>query len=374
MQYLESEQKEKDSTYMEIKGNTATTSKSKPLVSILLPAYNESALLFKSIEKILSYLQGLNQKYRWEIIIINDGSKDNTGEIADEIAQKHSLIRVFHHPTNLNLGNALKTGFLNSHGEFVVTLDLDLSYSVDHIGKLLSTIETTHADIVLASPYMKGGKVTAVPFARKIMSKWVNWLMSLSSQEKYYTFTSMVRAYKGDFIRTLNLKSRDYEINSEVIYKAMILRARIVEIPAHLDWSFQNKVGKSRVSGLRIFKGIFSGFMASFIFRPYMYFLTTGLFLMTAFFYMLVWIIINTNRIYDHTMASTYFDDRFSLALARSFNVRPHAFLIAGFTLIVSLQFLSMGFLSLQNKRYFEELFHLGSSVKSKTMNINPNK
>jgi dolichol-phosphate mannosyltransferase len=339
--------------------------KSTPLVSIVLPAYNEAAILTQSIERIYSHLMSLDQ-YRWEILIINDGSNDNTGKIADELALQHTGVRVLHHIVNLNLGNALKTGFNNSNGDYVITMDLDLSYSVEHIEMMLSTIEATRADMVLASPYMKGGKVTAVPFARIMMSKWVNWLMSLSSQEKFHTFTCMVRAYKGDFIRSLNLKSKDYEINPEIIYKAMILRARIIEIPAHLDWSFQNKAGKSRVSGMRVVKGVFSGLMASFIFRPYLYFLTFGLFLFTTFLYMFIWIIINISSIYPSIIEqSKYFDDRLSQAVSRVFSDRPHAFLVAGITLIVALQFLSMGFLSLQNKRYFEELFHLDSSIKN---------
>ena len=349
---------------------TERQTKPKPLVSIVLPAYNEASILARSIEKICNYLILFDHKYQWEVLIINDGSKDDTGKIAEELTKQYPILKVFHHIINLNLGNALKTGFNNSHGDFVITLDLDLSYSVEHIELLLNTIETTQADMVIASPYMKGGKVTAVPFTRIMMSKWVNWLMSLSSQEKFHTFTCMVRAYKGDFIRSLNLKTKDYEINPEIIYKAMILRARIIEVPAHLDWSFQNLAGKSRVSGIRVFKGIFSGLMASFIFRPYMYFLSFGFVLICVFLYLFIWLIINISFIYPQMIAQTnYFDDRFSQAFARVFSYRPYAFFVAGITLIVALQFLSMGFISLQNKRYFEELFHLDSAIKNKIIN-----
>jgi glycosyltransferase involved in cell wall biosynthesis len=337
----------------------------KPLVSIILPAYNEASILVDNIETICNYVSTLENEFSWEILIVNDGSKDETGQIADGLAKKYPYIKVLHHIVNLNLGNAMKTGFIHSKGDYVITLDLDLSYSADHIGQLLKTIITTQADMVLASPYMKGGKVTAVPFSRKIMSKWANWLMSLSSQEKYHTFTCMVRAYRGDFIRHLNIKTKDYEINPEIIYKAMILRARIIEIPAHLDWSSQNKVGKSRVSGIRIFKGVFSGLMAAFIFRPYIYFIGAGIFIFMIFLYVSTWIIINVSKIYSTIIVnSKYFDDRFSLAVASAFNQRPHAFFIDGFALLVALQFFSIGFLSLQNKRYFEEIFHISSSIK----------
>jgi hypothetical protein len=93
---------------------------------------------------------------------------------------------------------------------------------------------------------MKGGKVTAVPFLRSIMSKYVNKFMHLAAQDKYYTFTGMVRAYRKSFIQTVNLKTKDYEIMPEIIYKSMILRAKIIEIPAHLDWTEQNKFAGKR--------------------------------------------------------------------------------------------------------------------------------
>ena len=86
----------------------------------------------------------------------------------------------------------------------------------------------------------------------------------------------MVRAYEREFMQYLNLKASDYAINPEIIYKALILRARVVEIPAHLDWKLQNEVGKKRISNLRVLHGIISGFMSGFIFRPYFYFILFG--------------------------------------------------------------------------------------------------
>ncbi|MBK7031138.1 MAG: glycosyltransferase family 2 protein [Bacteroidales bacterium] len=253
-------------------------SKNKTSISIVLPCYNEEAILKANLDKVISYLETKNDKYNWEIVIINDGSKDKTGQIANEYEQKESRLRVIHHPTNLNLGNALKTGFCNARGDIIVVLDIDLSYDVDHIERLVDKMTETKADIVVASPYMKGGQVTAVPFSRRIMSKWVNKFMKFAAQEKYHTFTGMVRAYRKEFILYVNLKTRDYEINPEIMYKAMILRAKIIEIPAHLDWTEQNKFAEKRTSSMRVIRGFFSGLMSAFIFRPYIFFLIIGAF------------------------------------------------------------------------------------------------
>ena len=333
----------------------------KSFITILLPCYNEEVILLPNISLIIDYLRSKNQKYKWEIIIVDDGSKDKTGIIADEFEKQYENIRVIHHPTNLNLGNALKTGFKNAKGDIIVVLDIDLSYSVDHIEILVDKLVDTSSDIVVASPYMPGGKVTDVPFTRRIMSRWVNQIMRIAAQDKYYTYTGMVRAYRKDFINTVNLKTKDYEINPEILYKAMILRARIIEIPAHLNWTEQNKYKGKRVSSIRMLRGFFSGIMSSFIFRPYIFFLAIGAFLMLLSMYELVWLLGDT---LSHLSQQIKIERSFSASLALQFRKNPQSFIVGGITFIAAIQFLGLGFLSLQSKRYFEELFHLGTSFK----------
>jgi len=337
----------------------------RPFISLIAPCYNEEAILELNINTIIKYMEGKDHKYAWEILIVNDGSKDATGAIADQLSIKNSHVRVIHHPTNLNLGNALQTGFRNSKGEIIVVLDIDLSYAVDYIEQMTDKLIETSADIVIASAYMKGGKVTAVPFMRAVMSKYVNRFMSFAAQDKYYTFTGMVRAYRKSYIQTVNLKTKDYEIMPEIIYKSMILRAKIVEIPAHLDWTEQNKFAGKRTSSLRVFRSFFSGLMSGFIFRPYIFFMGIGTLLLLLSLYQLIWLFYDTISAYNIIIDQVpKVDYPFSTSLALQFKKNPQSFLVGGITLLASIQFLSLGFMSLQSKRYFEELFHLGTSLK----------
>lgn len=341
-----------------------------PFVSLILPCYNEEAILRANLIVIIDYMVSKSHKYKWEILLINDGSKDKTGDIAEEFSRQDTKIRIIHHPTNLNLGNALKTGFYNALGDILVVLDIDLSYSVEHIERMVDKLIETSADIVVASPYMKGGKVTAVPFMREIMSKWVNKFMRIAAQEKYHTYTGMVRAYRRGFIRTLNLKTKDYEINPEIMYKAMILRARIIEIPAHLDWTEQNKYAGKRTSSIRVMRGFFSGIMSGFIFRPYIFFLGIGAILMFLSLYELIWLLVETLKgIVQIQNVPENYDNAFSYSLTLQFQLNPQTFLVGGITFLAALQFLGLGFLALQNKRYFEEIFHLGTSLKKQIDN-----
>ncbi len=333
-------------------------------LSIICPAFNEEAIIDESLTKIFRYLKdNISPNYTWEVLIVNDGSQDCTGKLAEKFASEHENFVVINHIVNMNLGNALKTGFANAKGEYTIVLDLDLSYDTYHIGNLFNTLIDTKADIVIASPYMKGGKVTAVPFVRKILSKSVNRFLRIAAQEKLYTYTGMVRGYKTEFLHSLNLKTKDYEINPEILYKAMILRARIIEIPAHLDWTKQNELGVKRTSGMRILKTFFSELMAGFIFRPYIFFLGLGLVLLIISMYIIGWIFINTIQAYPLVQSNPQFTDKFSMAVLYVFKQRPYSFYVGGIVLLAAIQILNLGFLSLQNKRYFDETFHLGTSI-----------
>ena len=334
----------------------------KPFVSLLAPAYNEAAIIEDSVQRLYTYMEGLEEEYDWELVIVNDGSKDGTKELADKLASERSNMRAIHHKTNRNLGGALQTGFRHVRGDYVIVLDLDLSYAPDHIERLMTEIIETDSDMVIASPYMKGGKNTAVPFQRLLLSRVVNKIMALTVRKDIHTFTSMVRVYKRDLLENLNLKSNTYSIMPEIIHKALILRAKIREIPAHLDWSFQEKAA-GRTSSIRIFKGILAGMMTSFIFRPYAFFMSVGFGLFLVALYMITWIFINTFGVYPEIAASASgVENAFTMAVAEVFHQRPYSFIVGGICLIISLQFLSLGFLSLQNKRYFDELFHLGTT------------
>ena len=145
----------------------------------------------------------------------------------------------------------------------------------------------------------------------------------------------------------------------------MILRARIIEIPAHLDWTEQNKFSSQRTSSLRIIRSTFSGLMSGFIFRPYLFFISMGLILFCLSMYQLLWLLFDTLSalpgIYHQVPIIQY---PFSHSLRLQFRQNPQSFLVGGITFLAAIQFLGLGFVSLQNKRYFEELFHLGTSLK----------
>jgi hypothetical protein len=189
----------------------------------------------------------------------------------------------------------------------------------------LAAIRENGAKIAIASPYMVGGKVSHVPWTRRILSRWANRYLSFAAKGKWHTLTGMVRAYDRKFLDALDLSATDVEINTEILFKAQLLKARVVEIPAHLDWSLQKAAGTSRRSSMKILRTVLSCLFSGFIFRPV--------------------------------------DSRLSAAVAGAFHEFPHTFFVAGMALMLAIQLISLGIMSMQSKRYFEELFHLGTTI-----------
>jgi len=344
----------------------------KPLVSLIVPAYNEEKIIQETLLALCQYMTTLEDHYEWELIVINDGSTDATGDVAEAFVKSIKNGYVLHHMFNFRLGQALKFAFSRCRGDYVVVMDADLSYAPEHIGKMLAKIKETRAKIVIASPYTKGGKVSNVPWIRRLFSAWANRFLCFFATKDYYsdkltTITGMVRTYDGEFLRKLNLWTMDVDINSEIIYKAKILRARIVEIPAHLNWTPSGtKTGpaKHRKSSLHTRRAIVQSLLSGFILRPFMFFMMPGFALLFLDLYPIIWTVIHTINQYQKLANSGLpFDYRLSEAIAAAFRLSPHSFVIGGIVLLVAIQFISLGFLAYQKKRYYEELFYLGSTI-----------
>ena len=130
--------------------------RSKPRVSVVVLAYNESQNLEGACAEILDTLQA--HEIPSEVIIVNDGSSDGTGTIADEIAARTPTVRVVHHGVNLGLGGGYRTGFAHSRGEFVTFFPADGQFPASIIPQFLAAMD--QADMVLG--YVPERKSTMV--------------------------------------------------------------------------------------------------------------------------------------------------------------------------------------------------------------------
>lgn len=248
---------------------------------LIVPAYNEALEIAASLTALDRYLCAELPAYDWELLVVDDGSTDGTVAAVRSLAPALTVpIRVVEHVENSGLGQALRTGFAHATGDVVVTMDADLSYDVGHIGRLVQAWESTGAAIVLASPYMPGGSTVAVPRQLRTRSRWANRYLTVSSGRRLRTFTGMVRAYDGRFLRNLVIGSDGVVINVELIRKACILGLPVVEIPAVLNWSgLATRQGRTRVVSRRAWRETRRTLREGLLFRPRLYLVSPGLLL-----------------------------------------------------------------------------------------------
>jgi glycosyltransferase involved in cell wall biosynthesis len=334
----------------------------RPLVSVVVPAYNEAEILRANLAVLCDYLTRLEEMYRWEVIVVNDGSTDDTGQLAETFAKERQNVRVLHHRTNFRLGQALRYAFSNCRGDYVVTIDCDLSYGPEHIGRLVTELRSTNAKIVIASPYAKDGHTTNIPFLRRFLSRSANRFLAATARGHLSTLTGMVRGYDRRFLSTLNLRSMGTDINTEILYKAELLGAKVVEIPAHLDWTFSQSNGKRRRS-LNALANSTNGYLVSgFMFRPVMFFIGPGLVVLAAAVYTLAWVSYHVATIYLQQTTGNP-SAKITTAIRYSYEAAPYSYVVGGIALMIAFQLISLGVLALQNERYFRELFHFSTTL-----------
>ena len=140
-------------------------------LSVFFPAYYDEKNIGKVVDKAVEVVESLNFK-DYEIIIIEDGSPDKTGEVADMLAEKYEKVRAIHHPKNMGYGATLKDGFLSAKMDYVFYSDGDNQFDLDELKKFVALIP--YSDIVVG--YRKAKQYSLY---RKFTSLCYNYLLKL---------------------------------------------------------------------------------------------------------------------------------------------------------------------------------------------------
>lgn len=201
-------------------------------LSVIIPMFNEQEVIEGTIKLIVAELDSLH--LNWELILVNDGSTDKTLDICRCASQEDERIQIISYSPNRGRGSALRVGFQTAQGEKIITIDADLTYSADHISRIWRELEKKQADIIIGSPYMKGGKTVNVPFKRLLISRLGNFFLGYTFPGRIKTITCVLRGYNREVIDSLELESDNKEIHLEIISKAISVGYRIKEIPAIL--------------------------------------------------------------------------------------------------------------------------------------------
>ncbi len=243
-------------------------------ISIICPLYNEELIIESAVKSMLTALKNL--PWDWELILVNDGSTDNSLKILREETKNTDRLKIISYEDNQGRGYALKTGIKQAAGDIIITTEIDLSWGEDIVEKITNTfLNTPKLDMIIASPNLKGGGYKNVPLKRVLLSKIGNKLIRLLFTRKVTMNTGMTRGYRREIIQGLNIFEKGKEFHLEVLLKLYNLGTVIGEIPAILEWK-TNKPGKNtgnaRKSSLKICKTIGTHFNFLFFASPIKYF------------------------------------------------------------------------------------------------------
>jgi glycosyltransferase involved in cell wall biosynthesis len=218
------------------------------ILSLIVPVYNEEKTIKQVIDKILAV------PVEKEIIVVDDSSTDSTGKILRDL--RYNNLKVIHHSSNRGKGAAVLTGLENASGEYVVVQDADFEYDPNDYLKLLDAVKNGSADLVLGARFTSGYHGMKIPKAgNRLLTGLMNMLFGVKLND---CFTCYKLMRKADLLG-LGLSSNSFDIEIEILAKAIKKRMRIVEVPVSYTPRTYHEGKKIRVKDgiwavLRIFK------------------------------------------------------------------------------------------------------------------------
>lgn len=193
-----------------------------PGLSAFLPARNEDANLLPMVEAMLRVLPAVAE--RWELIIIDDGSRDATCALADRLARQHASIRVVHHRTGRGYGAAIRSGLRAARYEYVFFTDADRQFDPGQITVLIA--ELGRADVVVGYRHARSD-----PFFRRLnAAAWnllVRWLFRLPVRDVNCAF----KLFDRRALAGIELEADGAVVSAELLARLCQQGARIVEVP-----------------------------------------------------------------------------------------------------------------------------------------------
>jgi dolichyl-phosphate beta-glucosyltransferase len=213
--------------------------------SIVIPAYNEGQRLGATLERVLEYVR--EQSWNAEVIVVNDGSRDNTAELVREFAARDSVVRLIENPGNRGKGYAVRNGMLNARGEIIVFSDADLSSPIEEMPKLLAAL-AAGADIAIGSRWLKAELQTQrQSLHRQVFGRIFNGLnrviLGLQFRDTQCGFKAFTRR-AAQMILPLQRIER-WGFDPEILFLARKFGLRVDEVPVH--WGH---VGGTRINPL----------------------------------------------------------------------------------------------------------------------------
>jgi uncharacterized protein (TIRG00374 family) len=235
-------------------------------LSIVVPAHNEEENLPYLFEKLIPALEQYPETSNFEIVVVNDNSKDHTGEIIETFSKRDPRIKPVHRTTAPGFGNAIRTGFANATGDIIIPVMADLSDDPHDIPKLIRKINEGY-DIAYGSRFCKGGATEGYPKMKMLANRAFNNSVRLTFGIRHKDVTNAFKAYRREVLDAIgieNIEANGFDLTVEIPLKAHILGFRSAEVP--VTWSGRER-GEAKLKlsqnghryGSRLLKMFFIG-------------------------------------------------------------------------------------------------------------------
>ncbi|HXF68503.1 MAG TPA: glycosyltransferase [Thermoflexus sp.] len=215
--------------------------------TLIIPCYNEAEGVPHLREALQPVIARLMADGEVELLFVDDGSTDGTGDLLRAAFADWPFVRILPHPRNLGLGAALRTGFQAARGEIVITTDSDGTYPFEEILAMLRFM-SEDVDLVTASPYHPGGGIEGVPLWRQLFSFGASFLYRLILRSPVRTYTALFRAYRRRVLEGISIEADGYVAVAEIMAKAIRQGFRVAEYPTTLR---VRRFGRSKMKILR---------------------------------------------------------------------------------------------------------------------------
>ena len=223
------------------------------MYSLIIPAYNESARLGGTLERVLAYVHA--QGWNAEVIVVNDGSRDNTAEIIKSFAANDPILRLVENPGNRGKGYSVRNGILNARGEILLFSDADLSSPIEEAPKLLAALDRG-ADIAIGSRWLRSEtQPQRQPLHRQLFGRIFNVLLRLTLGLKFKDTQCGFKAFKQPAARAIFplQKIERWGFDPEILFLARKFGFRVKEIPVVWGHSGGTRINPL-VDGARMFQ------------------------------------------------------------------------------------------------------------------------
>lgn len=221
-----------------------------PGLSIVIPCYNESEGIAAMHARFTEVLPTLEHHGPVELVLVDDGSADNTYELLAQHFGPMPGAQIVRHERNRGLGAALRTGLAQARGAIIVTADSDGTYPFAEIPALVAGLRPG-VDVVTASPYHPAGAIENVPTYRVFISKGASLLYRLLVDWRIHTYTALFRAYRREVVEATGARTTHdgFLMVTQMLVEAMLTGYRVAEYPTTLR---VRRYGQSKARILRI--------------------------------------------------------------------------------------------------------------------------